>query len=81
MRHGAVSTATIVGYPFGYCDKPCSLDGDCPADALCNSAKGACRRICADNSTCRVTEGYSCQPLEGRAASAMYASTVDGGQP
>lgn len=70
----------VAGYPFGYCEKPCKVDGECPADSLCNSVIGACRRVCLDDSTCRVSEGYSCQPLETKSVCEV-APTVDGGQP
>jgi hypothetical protein len=26
----------ISGYPYGYCQKVCALDGDCPGDSLCS---------------------------------------------
>ena len=34
------------GYPYGYCEKPCTTDGDCPADSLCSATVHACRRVC-----------------------------------
>jgi hypothetical protein len=50
-------------HPFGYCDKPCKVDSECPADSLCATAAGACRRKCTVATDCRVSEGYSCQSL------------------
>ena len=49
--------------PGGYCEKPCGLDGDCPADAAC--ALGKCRRKCTDTTGCRSVEGYACQDRGG----------------
>jgi hypothetical protein len=69
------------GYPFGYCEKPCTTDGDCPLDSLCAPAPvNECRRVCTDDSACRVTEGYRCLPVAGRAACEPGPS-VDGGTP
>jgi len=45
--------------PGGYCERACSLDADCPMDAICGSA-GHCRRKCDLNSECRESEGYIC---------------------
>ncbi|HXU69348.1 MAG TPA: hypothetical protein VN947_08460 [Polyangia bacterium] len=71
----------IAGHPFGYCEKTCALDSECPTDSLCAPAPvGKCRRICTDDAGCRVSEGYSCQPLEGKGICDV-APTVDGGQP
>jgi hypothetical protein len=48
------------GYPGGYCEKPCTTDGDCPADSWCVPQLG-CRRSCENNSSaCRTAEGYTC---------------------
>ena len=49
------------GYPGGYCQKDCKVDGDCPADALCVGLE--CRRTCASIGECRSSEGYSCVDL------------------
>ena len=53
-------------HPFGYCDKPCAADSECPVDSACAipaPGAGACRRKCTTTPDCRVSEGYSCQPL------------------
>jgi hypothetical protein len=70
----------IAGHPFGYCEKPCKADSECPSDSMCDTLVGACRRVCTDDSSCRVSEGYSCQPVEGRTV-CETTPTVDGGQP
>ena len=59
----------IANHPYGYCEKPCSLDSECPTDSLCDVAEGECRRICTDDSECRGNDGYTCQPLAGEAKS------------
>jgi hypothetical protein len=52
------------GYMNGYCEKPCTTDGDCPQDSLCGTtAPKACRRVCSDVSECRGSEGYVCTAL------------------
>ena len=51
------------GYPGGYCEKPCTADGDCPSDSVC--AAVACRRKCATDVQCRQAEGYSCRNVVG----------------
>lgn len=70
----------VAGHPFGYCEKTCMLDSECPADSLCDTPVHACRRACTDDSECRVSDGYACQPLEGKGI-CDAAPTVDGGQP
>ena len=67
-------------HPFGYCDKPCAVDSECPTDSLCAISAGACRRKCTVTADCRVGEGYSCQPL-ATSTVCDTAPTVDGGQP
>ena len=69
------------GHPFGYCEKPCMLDSECPVDSLCDTAVHGCRRVCTDDSGCRVSEGYSCQTLVENKGVCDTAPTVDGGQP
>jgi len=49
--------------PGGYCEKPCGVDGDCPADAACGLGK--CRRRCTDSTMCRMVEGYDCRDKGG----------------
>jgi hypothetical protein len=71
----------IAGYPYGYCEKPCMLDGECPADSLCDIVEGECRRVCTADADCRVNDGYSCQPLETKAVCDIVATTMDVGQP
>jgi hypothetical protein len=56
-------TCVFVGHPGGYCQKPCTTDGDCPADAAC--AAGECRRKCTATAQCRATEGYTCLSESG----------------
>jgi hypothetical protein len=54
-----------MGYPGGYCDKPCATDGDCPLDSVCAATR--CRRKCVDSNNapeptkCRQFEGYTCR--------------------
>lgn len=72
----------ISGYPYGYCEKPCTTNGDCPADSLCNPKAQACRRVCVDSSTCRVADGYSCQALiSGQGVCEVGGASMDGGTP
>ena len=71
----------ISGYPFGYCEKSCTTDGDCPADSLCSAVVKACRRVCTSDAACRVADGYSCQPVAGGRGACEAAPSVDGGQP
>jgi hypothetical protein len=71
----------VAGYPFGYCEKSCTTDGDCPADALCSPLVHACRRGCMTASTCRTAEGYGCQPLVSGRGVCEPAPSVDGGLP
>jgi hypothetical protein len=52
----------VTGYPGGYCERPCTVDGDCPLDSLCGNAR-LCRRRCASDADCRVNEGYACFAL------------------
>jgi hypothetical protein len=53
-------TCRTNGYRGGYCEKPCSTDGDCPADSWCQPPLG-CRRSCQTNQdACRTAEGYVC---------------------
>lgn len=68
-------------YPFGYCEKPCATDGDCPSDSLCSASAKACRRVCTSDTSCRVADGYSCQPIAGNRLVCDVAPSVDGGQP
>ncbi len=69
------------GYPFGYCEKPCTTDGDCPADSLCSALVHACRRVCSSDTSCRVSDGYSCQPVAGGRGVCEAAPLMDGGLP
>jgi hypothetical protein len=72
------------GYSFGYCEKPCSVDGECPADSLCGtSSPKACRRACKATTDCRSSEGYACVALTtGRTVcDTAPAASVDGGAP
>jgi hypothetical protein len=71
----------IAGYPYGYCDKSCATDGDCPADSTCSPLAKACRRGCVDSATCRVSDGYSCQPLVGGKSVCEAGGSLDGGAP
>lgn len=82
-------TCELTGYPGGYCDKPCSTDGDCPIDSLCVPAKG-CRRRCGDmGDQCRTDSaegvGYGCISSAGTTGSFCdvipASSSVDGGSP
>lgn len=70
-----------VGYPGGYCEKPCTTHGDCPADSLCSPALHQCRRRCASNKDCRVDEGYGCRTIGGTDAVCEAGPPLDGGQP
>ena len=45
--------------PGGYCERPCSIEPDCPTDATCAST-GHCRRRCITTDDCRKQEGYVC---------------------
>jgi hypothetical protein len=69
----------VAGYPFGYCEKPCTTNGDCPADSLCSPLVKACRRGCTTSATCRTAEGYSCQPLVSGQGVCETGAAVDGG--
>jgi hypothetical protein len=72
------------GYPYGYCEKPCTTNGDCPADSLCNPSPTvhACRRVCMSSSTCRTADGYSCQTLVGgQGVCEAGGTSMDGGTP
>jgi len=74
----------IAGYPFGYCEKSCATDGDCPADSLCATLSAQvkeCRRVCTTDDACRVADGYSCQSIAGGRGVCEAAASVDGGQP
>jgi hypothetical protein len=70
----------MAGYPFGYCEKTCTTDGDCPADSICSPLVKACRRACTSSATCRVADGYSCQPSSGRSV-CEAGGAMDGGSP
>jgi hypothetical protein len=69
-------------YPGGYCDKPCTTDGDCPLDSVCAPlSPSVCRRRCNDNDAtelCRTDSGdgygYACVTTEG--ATADYCGNV-----
>ena len=70
------------GYPYGYCEKPCTTNGDCPADSSCSPLVKACRRVCIDSSTCRTADGYSCQPIVGgQSVCESGGGSMDGGAP
>lgn len=71
------------GYAFGYCEAPCTTDGDCPLDSLCSPAPvKACRRACKESSECRQSEGYACVLLPtGKSVCDTGPSMVDGGAP
>ncbi len=72
---------SISGFPNGYCDKPCTTDGDCPLDSLCGTAlPRACRRVCMSTSDCRAAEGYTCQLLPtGKSVCDVATAAMDGG--
>jgi hypothetical protein len=74
-------TCNASGYPNGYCEKPCTTDGDCPADSLCSPVAKACRRRCSDDTACRTSEGYVCVTLPGGNGVCEPGTTMDGGQP
>jgi hypothetical protein len=69
------------GYPFGYCEKPCITDGDCPADSLCSPTAKACRRVCTTSADCRIAEGYVCQQLISGKSVCESGGSMDGGSP
>ncbi len=46
-------------YPGGYCEKPCTIDANCPTDSLC--AGTVCRRKCGALADCRSAAGYECR--------------------
>jgi hypothetical protein len=72
----------IADHPYGYCEKPCMLDSECPADSLCSTTVGECRRVCAADADCRVNDGYSCQPLESKGVCDLVpSSSMDVGAP
>ena len=71
----------ISGYPFGYCEKSCTTDGDCPADSLCSAVVKACRRVCSSDTACRTADGYTCQSVAGGRGVCEPGPSVDGGQP
>ena len=71
----------VSGYPYGYCEKPCTTNGDCPADSLCSPTPKACRRVCTSSDTCRTDDGYSCQPLIGGQSVCEIGTSMDGGAP
>jgi hypothetical protein len=55
----------LVTYPGGYCERPCTTDGDCPQDAVCDPTPHACRRKCKTPDDCRTSEGYTCLTAPG----------------
>lgn len=71
----------ISGYPFGYCEKSCITNGDCPADSLCSPLIKECRRACMSAANCRTAEGYTCQALVGGQAVCDTTAPMDGGAP
>ena len=71
----------VAGYPFGYCEKSCATDGDCPADSICSPLVKSCRRSCTTSATCRTADGYSCQVLVGGKGVCDVAAPLDGGLP
>jgi hypothetical protein len=68
------------GHPGGYCDKPCTTDGDCPSDSLCGPTR-SCRRTCRSSSDCRTSEGYLCVPLPASGVCDYATVVMDGGAP
>ena len=71
----------VTGYPGGYCEKSCALDGDCPGDSLCSPGLHKCRRVCTSDTDCRVADGYRCQPVIGGRNVCEATPPMDGGQP
>ena len=70
------------GYPYGYCEKPCTTDGDCPADSLCSATAHACRRVCTnvvDLPRRRRLQLPAARRRQERLRSA--AASMDGGSP
>ncbi len=65
----------------GYCEKPCTTDGDCPADSLCSPSTHECRRKCQTNGDCRAAEGYACVALSPQTAVCEAGAPMDGGLP
>lgn len=63
------------GYPGGYCERNCAVDGDCPLDSYCASSH--CRRKCTDITECREIEGYVCRTT---GATGPYCDVPVGGK-
>jgi hypothetical protein len=74
-------SCAITGYYGGYCQKPCSTDGECPADSLCAVAVKQCRRKCATEGDCRPH--YVCVPGASSTVCDVptSGSPMDGGSP
>jgi hypothetical protein len=58
------STSGLYGSATGYCSKPCSSGGPnpCGSGAVCAKVnnESSCQRTCANDSGCRIEDGYWC---------------------
>lgn len=69
-------------HPNGYCKRDCTVDADCPPEAICahDGAVGECHRRCDSVADCRASEGYVCAPASATGSMTASHSFCDVGE-